>query len=170
MPRIFPMAPLGSAAVNTVRGLTAFLFIMMIPMVIAPWNVRWIIALVMVLAFVLLWRIMSCVGKVTFRIADGVLDVQGDFFSRRIPTSDLRLTEARRVDLRLEPALAPVVRIAGTALPGYQGGWFRLQSGEKGLVYLSDRSKAVCVPTTLGYTLLLTPDDPQGFLDAVRQG
>jgi hypothetical protein len=58
----------------------------------------------------------------------------------------------------------------GTGLPGYQSGWFRLANGESALVYLTDRSKAVHIPTTLGYSLLLSPDDPDGFLAALGAG
>lgn len=56
----------------------------------------------------------------------------------------------------------------GTGLPGYQSGWFRLANGERALLYLTDRSKAVHVPTTLGYSLLLSPDDPDAFLSALK--
>jgi hypothetical protein len=52
-------------------------------------------------------------------------------------------------------------------MPGYQSGWFRLKNGEKALLYLTDRSRAVYVPTTAGYSVLLSPDDPDGFLKAL---
>jgi hypothetical protein len=55
----------------------------------------------------------------------------------------------------------------GTGLPGYQAGWFRLRNGEKALVYLTDRRRAVYVPTTAGYDVLLSPEDPDGFLRAL---
>ena len=65
------------------------------------------------------------------------------------------------------PELLPARRTMGTGLPGYQSGWFRLKNGEKALLYLTDRTKAVYVPTTEGYGLLLSPDDPDGFLGAL---
>jgi hypothetical protein len=40
----------------------------------------------------------------------------------------------------------------GTAVPGYRSGWFRLRNGREALVYLTDRSQAVHVPTTPGMT------------------
>ena len=60
------------------------------------------------------------------------------------------------------------MRTWGTGLPGYQSGWFRLRNGERALVYLTDRRKAVYVPTALGYSLLLSPDDPGAFLSALE--
>ena len=56
----------------------------------------------------------------------------------------------------------------GTGLPGYQAGWFRLRNGEKALLYLTDRARAVYIPTTAGYSLLLSPADPDGFLSQLR--
>jgi hypothetical protein len=57
----------------------------------------------------------------------------------------------------------------GSGLPGYAGGWFRLRNGERALVYLTDRRNAVIVPTDLGYTILVSPGDPSGFVEALRR-
>ena len=40
--------------------------------------------------------------------------------------------------------------------------------GENAQLYLTDRSRAVYVPTTAGYSLLLSPADPDRYLSAVR--
>jgi hypothetical protein len=61
----------------------------------------------------------------------------------------------------------PKRRTFGTGLPGYQAGWFRLESGEKALLYLTDRSRAVYIPTTAGYSVLLSPENPDGLLAAI---
>jgi len=99
--------------------------------------------------------------------ADG-LRLRGDLYSRTIPRSQLDVTGARRVNLTSETGLRPVSRRLGTALPGYLSGWFRLANGEKALLYLTDRAKAVYVPTTAGYSLLLSPADPDAFVATLR--
>ncbi len=99
--------------------------------------------------------------------ADG-LHLQGDLYGRLVPRQQLRLDGARRIDLAREEELRPRSRRMGTALPGYQAGWFRLRNGEKALLYLTDRSRAVYIPTTAGYSLLLSPADPEGFLSRLR--
>ena len=99
--------------------------------------------------------------------ADG-LHLQGDLYGRLVPRHQLRLDGARRIDLAREEELRPRSRRMGTALPGYQAGWFRLRNGEKALLYLTDRSRAVYIPTTAGYSLLLSPADPEGFLSRLR--
>lgn len=105
-----------------------------------------------------------------FEVTTEGLRLRGDLYGRLIPRSQLRVDEARRVDLLREPDLRPSWRTLGTGLPGYQGGWFRLRNGEKALLYLTDRTKAVYVPTTNGYSVLLSPSEPDAFLDALRSG
>jgi hypothetical protein len=73
------------------------------------------------------------------------------------------------VNFETEQGLRPKWRTLGTGLPGYQAGWFRLRDGQKALVYLTDRSRAVYVPTTEGYGLLLSPEYPDRFLAALKR-
>ncbi len=60
-------------------------------------------------------------------------------------------------------------RTNGAGLPGYQAGWFRLQSGEKALVFVTDLERVVYVPTNEGYSLLLSVEEPDEFLDALTR-
>ena len=103
-----------------------------------------------------------------FEVRVDGLRLAGDLYGRLVPKSQLRVEAARRVDLVREEALRPKSRRMGTALPGYQAGWFRLRNGEKALLYLTDRTRAVYVPTTAGYSLLLSPVDPDAFLSRLR--
>jgi Bacterial PH domain len=96
------------------------------------------------------------------------LRILGGKFGRLIPAAQLRLDAARVVDLKSSPELRPKWRTMGISVPGYKGGWFRLQNGEKALVFLRKRSRAVFIPTTAGYSLLIVPDDPEAFLNALR--
>ena len=56
----------------------------------------------------------------------------------------------------------------GTSFSGYQAGWFRLRNGDSALLYLTDRQKAVYVPTIDGYGVLLSPSEPETFLSALN--
>jgi hypothetical protein len=103
-----------------------------------------------------------------FEVSAEGLRLRGDLYGRTIPRARLQLDLARRVDLAAEPDLRPRWKTVGTGLPGYQAGWYRLRGGGKALLYLTDRTKAVYVPTADGYGLLLSPADPDGFLAALR--
>ena len=105
----------------------------------------------------------------TFEIGPQSLTMRGDWWGREIPRSALRTGDIRVVSLREERDLQPTARTWGSGLPGYAGGWFRLRNGEKALVYLTDWRRAVVVPTNLGYTVLLSPRDADGFAAALRR-
>ena len=104
-----------------------------------------------------------------FDVSPAGLRLSGDVYGRLIAAPDLRGGAARIVDLRVAAELAPRRRTFGTALPGYAAGWFRLQNGEKALLFLTDWSRAVYIPTRRGYALLMSPNEPQALLDAVRR-
>ncbi len=92
----------------------------------------------------------------------------GDFWGRDIPFSRLRSSGARLLDLAGNSPYAPKRRTLGTGLPGYASGWFRLRNGEKALVYLTRRHDVVYVPTTDGYTLLLSVENPERFIETLQ--
>ena len=107
---------------------------------------------------------------VRFELDAGTLRLRGDLWSRSIATSSLRVSEAQIVDASTHPFYRPTRKTSGSALPGYQTGWFKLANGEKALLYLSDRRRAVYIPTSEGYSLLLSPQNPDAFLTALRRG
>lgn len=142
--------------------------------VIAPPGARplWVlIPLSIVLLVVVGGLAVSLVGSRTthFDITASDLRIRGDWYARTIPLEALRTAEARRVDFDADPDLRPRWRTWGTGLPGYQAGWFRLANNTKALVYLTDRSRAVYIPTAEGYDLLLSPAEPEAFLVALKK-
>lgn len=101
-------------------------------------------------------------------VAPDALRVRGDVYWRTVPRTALRPEAARIVDLRATRELQPTLRLFGTALPGYLAGWFRLRDGSRAFLAVTDRRRVVHVPTAGGAALLLSPDDPEGFLAALR--
>ncbi|MFO7302396.1 MAG: PH domain-containing protein [Acidobacteriota bacterium] len=142
---------------------------------IAPSTSRamWIVALLplVVVAIVGALMIMSLVASRTarFEVSSDGLRLRGDLYGRFIPAHELRRDGVASVDLATRPDLRPRRRTFGTGLPGYRAGWFRLQNGEKALLYLTDQRRAVYVPTTAGYSVLVSPRNPEAFVEAVRK-
>jgi hypothetical protein len=141
---------------------------------IAPADTKalWLIGLVPLLVLVLVAAVLgaSISGARTarFEVSTEGLRLRGDWYGRFIPADHLVPAGARKVDLANTPELLPGRRTMGTGLPGYQAGWFRLRNGERALLYLTDRSKAVYVPTTDGHAVLLSPSEPDRFLSALK--
>jgi hypothetical protein len=131
----------------------------------------WVLApafIILVLAFGVLALVSLSARTARFEVSEDGLRLRGDLWGRFIPAGTLVIERARRIDFSESPDLLPARRTMGTGLPGYQAGWFRLKGGQTALLYLTDRSKAVLVPTTENYFLLLSPDDPEGFMSALR--
>ena len=105
--------------------------------------------------------------NVRFVLGDGSLRVRGDVYGRSIPRAALRPEGAEVIDLRAGGRYSRMLRVNGIGLPGYASGWFRPVGGGRALVFVTDRSRVVALPTTLGYTLLVSPADPSGFLAAL---
>lgn len=142
------------------------------PIVPASSRSLWILlgVLAVVLTTVLGLLAVSARGAVAsrFELSEEGLRIRGDLYGRLVPRSALRGGAAAIVDLRTNRELAPRLRTMGTSVPGYQAGWFRLRNGTKALLYLTDRTRVVHVPTTAGYDVLISPQTPERFIARLR--
>jgi hypothetical protein len=78
------------------------------------------------------------------------------------------LDEARAADLTREGSLAFRWRTNGAALPGYKSGWFKLADGEKALAFVTDQRRVAYLPTSAGYSLLVSVEDPNALIANAR--
>jgi len=102
-------------------------------------------------------------------LRDGKLVAKGGFYGREIPLPSVVVPEARRLALGKGEPKSLRWRTNGVGLPGLAAGWYKLRDGEKALVFVTDKSRAVYVPTRLGYAVIVSPGEPDGFLDALRR-
>jgi hypothetical protein len=132
-------------------------------------NHSWLTALMLVpvvtgLAVALLFWPRALSVEVTHE----AVIVRGSIYGRSVPRSQLRLSEARIVDLASEPALRPRIRTNGTGLPNYKVGWFRLSDRERALCFLTTTDSVLYLPTTENYALLISTADPAGLLNSLN--
>ncbi|MEL7642395.1 MAG: PH domain-containing protein [Solidesulfovibrio sp.] len=99
----------------------------------------------------------------------GTLMVRGSVYGRDIPLADVDAGAARPVDLGQAGPKSLKWRTNGIGLPGLAAGWYRLTDGEKALVFVTDKSRAVYVPTRQGFAVVVSPGDPGRFLEALRR-
>jgi hypothetical protein len=97
------------------------------------------------------------------------LDIATTFYRQRLRLSDLRLDEARALDLDEHPELKPLLKTNGYSIPGFRSGWFRLRGFQRAFVALADGRRVLWIPTSAGYGLLLQPRQPQALLDHLRE-
>ncbi len=134
----------------------------------ALWLVGGFVIVILTIVIGLLGASVMGARASRFEVAADGLRLRGDLYGRLIPRSAIRAESAQRVDFQATPELTPASRTMGTALPGYKSGWFRLRNGEKALLYLTDRTRAVYIPTSQGYAVMVSPIDPDGFLAALK--
>jgi hypothetical protein len=132
----------------------------------------WFFAIIcMILTVVLLALAYTAYSSRNSRveIENDRIKLVGDFWGREIPFELLKVTDARILDLTRNVEYSPKRRTLGTGMPGYASGWFRLRSGEKALVYLTRRHDVVYVPTSDGYSLLLSVEEPERFVGTLQK-
>jgi uncharacterized protein (DUF58 family) len=135
-------------------------------------SALWVLGLLtlLLLGLVALFSYLAYSARhVSFEVSPEGLRIRGDVYGRFVPAASLVAEQAREVNLTLDSAHRPALRTNGTGLPGYQAGWFRLVDGEKALLFLTDRTRVVYVPTRGGYSLLLSPTEPQAFIATLQQ-
>ena len=135
----------------------------------ALWIPVVLVLLISLVGVLVVVKSLSGARNSTFTLSPAGLAIRGDLWGRTIPAAQLRGALARVVDLRAETALAPARRTAGTGLPGYRSGWWRLANGEKALIYVTTTERVVHVPTTAGYSVLLSVTEPERFVAQLRE-
>jgi hypothetical protein len=134
------------------------------PIVPAPGSAMLVGIVALVPVILLLLYLTLCSRFVRFEVSREGLRIRGELYGRNIPASELVLDQARPLDLNTERDHGLSWRTNGVGLPGYKSGWFRLKNGEKSLVFITDKSRVAYIPTTKGYSVLLSVERPQEFL------
>lgn len=125
------------------------------------------LALLLPVVLILLYLVLAP-RLVRFELSPEGLAIRGELYGRRIPAGELLAGQARPVDLRADSDRRLARRTNGVGLPGYRSGWFRLANGEKALVFVTDQSRVVYIPTRQGYSVLLSVERPQEFINRLR--
>lgn len=122
-----------------------------------------LIAIIAVFAF-----IAYSAGHATFTITDEALRIRASFYGRTIPRSDIVTEGVKVVDLNIDSAYRPKSRTNGIGMPGYAEGWFKLADKEKALLFVTDRSRVVYIPTTDNYSVLLSVPEAEELAGLLR--
>lgn len=101
-------------------------------------------------------------------LEDGHLVVKAGLFSTKRRTADLDLMAARIVSLKDAPTLKPGFKLFGLWLMGYAGGYFWLRDSSVAFVLLTDARRVLVLPDRKGRKVLLSMEQPQALLDALR--
>lgn len=142
------------------------------PIIPAPGRAFVAIAVLsaLLLALLIMFAYMAYSSRsARFEVSEQGLRIRGAAYGRAIPMEHLIVEEARAVDLEEEHGLQPSLRTNGIGLPGYRAGWFRLNRGERALLFVTDRSRVVHIPTRDGYSVMLSVERPEDFVASLQR-
>lgn len=145
----FALAPISSKAMM-------LNWLLMIPLMLVTLGVGLIVA----------WFIIASNGT-RFELSSESLVIRYPIYGRSLALSELDRESARLVTPD-QPDYRLSLRTNGVGLAGYGAGWFRLKNKQKALVFAAAGHPAVYIPTRKDYVLLLTPDRPEQFLQALK--
>lgn len=89
-------------------------------------------------------------------------------FARKVPLGELALDKARVLDLDEHTEYKPMLQLGAFSFPGFNAGRYLLRNRSRAFCLLTRRQRVLVLPQRDGRLLLLSPEKPQGLLDALR--
>ena len=140
-----------------------------VPASVRPFIFIGVFAVLMLAILGLFCYIAYSARHTKFELTEGGLHIRGTLYGRFIPLASLIPEEADIVDLQGQSILRLTRRSNGVGLPGYRAGWFRFNQGKKALLFVTDPSRVVYLPTREGYPLLLSMERGEAFIDSLKR-
>ncbi len=140
-----------------------------IPASLGPYIFIWAISLFLIAVIVLFIFIGYSSRHMNFTISGEGLRLGPGLYGRFIPRGDINAEGVRVLNLNTDAEYKPKWRTNGAGLPGYAAGWFKLANKEKALLFLTDRSRVVYIPTNKDYSVMLSVREAEEFADLIKQ-
>jgi hypothetical protein len=106
---------------------------------------------------------------VSFEVNDQGLQISRAVYGRFIPREKIAADGVKVINLNIDAEYKPKLRTNGIGLPGYAEGWFKLKNNEKALLFLTDSSRVVYIPTNNNYSVLLSVRETEEFAGLIKQ-
>jgi len=140
-----------------------------IPASSGPYIFTWVLSLFLVAVIALFVFISYSSRHTNFTVSDAGLNIGPGLYGRFIPREDIDAGGVKVLNLNTDAGYKPKWRTNGAGLPGYSAGWFKLQNKEKALLFVTDRSSVVYIPTRKDYAVMLSVRDADEMAEVIRQ-
>jgi len=144
-----------------------------IPATSGAFTFLWILGIVIGIILIGIIGLFASFGyqarHATFTLTDQGLRISPGLYSRTIPKENINTEGVRAMNLNIEKDFQPKWRTNGAGLPGYSAGWFKLQNKEKALMFVTDRSSVVYIPTTGNYSVMLSVREADVMVQTIQQ-
>ena len=146
MARTFDITPASSAPLITILAIGIFLILLLGFFAFIGYSAR----------------------NTKFEVSDQGLQIKGGIYGRFIPKEEVDRENVKIINLNTDPEYKPRIRTNGIGLPGYSEGWFKLKNKEKALLFVTDRSNVVYIPTNKDYSVLLSVSNSEEFYQSME--
>lgn len=107
-------------------------------------------------------------GKPSVDIGNGFFSIKSLFYGKSISIGEINVDGIKQLNLNNDRDYNIKFRTNGIGLPNYYVGWMELNNGNKALVYLTDKTNVVLIPTN-DYDVLISTDDFTGITETLNK-
>ena len=134
-----------------------------------PLTVALVLGGLALLCGALWWVLARFMRRQALRVSADALEVCSSFYRCTTPLAELKLDQARLVDLDERTELKPTLKTNGFSIPGFHSGWFLLRNRRRTFVAIADGRRKLWLPGSGKHDLLLEPRDPAALLQRLRE-
>lgn len=127
------------------------------------WVLGALIGIILIGVIVMFFMLSYQAKNAQFTVNDQGLRIGPGIYGRFIPREKIDTTGVKVINMDFESQYKPKWRTNGAGLPGFSAGWFKLENKEKALLFLTDRTRVVYIPTTDNYSVLLSVQEAEEF-------
>ena len=100
-------------------------------------------------------------------LSEHELIIAATIYTRKLPRSQIKLAEARILNLQEHPELKPLLKTNGYAIPGFQAGYFRSRKWKKMFCLITNPRVLLLPLTDSEQVIAISPERPQQLLEAL---
>ena len=134
-----------------------------------PLTVALVLGGLVLLCGALWWVLARFMRRQALRVSADALEVRSSFYRCTTPLAELKLDQARVVDLDERTELKPTLKTNGFSIPGFHSGWFLLRNRRRTFVAITDGRRKLWLPGSGRHDLLIEPADPAALLARLRE-
>ncbi|MES5814801.1 hypothetical protein [Pseudoxanthomonas sp. Soil82] len=134
-----------------------------------PLTVALVLGGLVLLCGALWWVLARSMQRQALRVSADALEVRSSFYRCTTPLAELKLDQARVVDLDERTELKPTLKTNGFSIPGFHSGWFLLRNRRRSFVAITDGRRKLWLPGSGRHDLLIEPADPAALLARLRE-
>lgn len=134
-----------------------------------PLTVALVLGGLALLCGALWWVLARFMRRQALRVSADALEVRSSFYRCTTPLAELKLDQARLVDLDERTELKPTLKTNGFSIPGFHSGWFLLRNRRRSFVAIADGRRKLWLPGSGRHDLLIEPADPAALLARLRE-